>query len=253
VKYFPAVLLRPFIAAFLLTTWLGAAPPDDRSFRVIRTVEPRFPDALVRRGIYAGEASVVMLVDGGGRLADWLLTSYSHPQFGREATEALRQWRFEPAQRGGQPIGVRSEMVFSFQVSGLVLSVTSADFTERLQDRPARPPIRRVCPPHELDAPVATVRTVQPLWPQELDPGINEVNVVLDFYIDEQGRPRMPVVIRSDNAAFDFAAIEALSHWQFVPPTRGGMPVIVRATQAFRFGLRVRRGESDGVGERESE
>ena len=64
---------------------------------------------------------------------------------------------------------------------------------------------------------------------------MQEGQVVLDFYIDEQGRPRMPVVTHSDDDALNLAAVEALSHWRFVPPTRNGVPVMVRAKQSFRF------------------
>jgi TonB family protein len=203
--------------------------------KVIRTVEPRFPDALLARGIYEGEARVVLLVDADGRLADWLLTSYSHPYFAREATEALRQWRFEVARRDGQPIEVRTEMVFSFQASGMVVSLSASDLAERFQRLGEDRSTRKLCRPNELDRPITPTRTVAPLWPAGWPAPMKEARAVLDFYIDEEGRPRMPVVTQSDDDALNFAAVEALSHWRFQPPTRKGLPVLVRATQPFRF------------------
>jgi hypothetical protein len=51
----------------------------------------------------------------------------------------------------------------------------------------------------------------------------------------------MPVVAEADDLALALPAVEALSHWQFEPPTRHGEPVIVRARQAFRFTPRPAR------------
>lgn len=223
------------MAALLLAGPLFAAAPGIEPLRVIQTVEPRFPDGLTHRGIYEGEARVVLLVDAEGRLADWLLTSYSHPFFGREATEALRQWRFEAARRNGEPIDVRTEMVFTFQVTGLIVSVSPADFAEKLQRPGIDTSTQRVSRSRDLDTPVTPLQAVAPLWPDELDPAVKEARVILDFYIDEEGRPRMPVVVQSDHDALNFAAVEALSHWRFTPPTRKGIPVLVRAQQSFRF------------------
>lgn len=226
----------PVIALLLLLAGPGwAEPADVQPLRIIRTVEPRFPDLLSRRGVYEGEARVVVHIDAEGRLADWLLTSYSHPFFGREATEVLRQWRFEPARRNGEAIGVRTEMVFGFQTSGMVISVTTGDLMERLHRRGNQTAVHRVSQPHELDEPIAALQRVAPLWPEDFTPAEREARVTVDFYIDEEGRPRMPVVVQSDDEALNFAAIEAISHWRFAPPLRQGAPVMVRARQSFRF------------------
>ena len=82
---------------------------------------------------------------------------------------------------------------------------------------------------------MTALRTVAPLWPDDLQPALKEARVALDFYIDEEGRPRMPVIAHTDDDALNFAAVEALSHWRFMPPMRKGVPVLVRARQSFRF------------------
>jgi hypothetical protein len=65
--------------------------------------------------------------------------------------------------------------------------------------------------------------------------------VVLDFYIDTEGRPRMPVVLSAAHDVYAIAAMEALLQWRFAPPTRQGRPAIVRATQQFSFAARSPR------------
>lgn len=216
-------------------------PPGVELPRIIQTVEARFPDLLAQRGIYDGEARVVMLIDAEGRLADWLLLSYSHPLLGREATDLLGRWKFEPARRHGEPIDARVDLKFSFQASGMVVSIYGPDMAERLQLTPQRV-IQRVCLPQELDTPLKPLRQVRPLWPAEFD-GDQEARIALEFFVDEEGRPRMPVVRQTDHDALVLPAIEALSHWRFEPPTRGGAPVLVRAVQSFRFHRRPSGGE----------
>ena len=220
---------------WLLAASALAASTRTQPLRVVQTVEARFPDALAQRGIYEGAAKVVLLVDSEGRLADWLLTSYSHPLIAREATEALRQWRFEPARRGGEPVDVRTEMRFAFSATGMILSLSPVDFAEKFERTGPDQAVERLCRPSELDQPITPERTVAPLWPSDWKTPLSEGRVTLDFYIDDEGRPRMPAVVQTDDDVLNFPAVEALSHWRFVPPTRRGEPVMVRATQVFRF------------------
>lgn len=222
-----------FTFAWMVGSALAA--PDVQPLRIIQTVEARFPDGLTQRGIYEGEVRIALMVDADGQLADWLLISYTHPFFAREATEALRRWRFEPARREGEPVGVRTHLTIGFQATGMVVNLSPVDLPLQFQRYKEDTTTVRICGPTELDGPVTAVRTVMPLWPEGWNESTAEARAVVDFYIDDEGRPRMPVVVRSDDTALNFPAIEALSHWRFAPPTRNGQPVIVRAAQTFRF------------------
>jgi hypothetical protein len=51
--------------------------------------------------------------------------------------------------------------------------------------------------------------------------------VLLDFFIDETGRPRMPVVVQASDTLFAAAAVDALDQWRFTAPTRRRQPVAV--------------------------
>jgi len=202
--------------------------------QIIQTVEARFPDALAQRGIYEGEARIVLWIDAHGVLADWLLASCTHPLIGREATEVLPQWRFKPARSDGEPTDARVTLTFGFRASGMIVSINGPELWDRLTP-PADNLIERVCRPQDLDAPVAVLKAVRPLWPADWKSDAREGRVLLDFFIDENGRARMPVVAEADDPALGPAAIEALSHWEFAAPTRRGEPVIVKARQSFKF------------------
>ncbi len=236
-------IVRTALALGLLAGgWAHAAaresrPAGEQSFRIIQTVQPEFPRNVDTMSLTAGEARIVFVIDQEGRLDDLLVASYTHPSFADEAVRVLRAWRYEPARQFGEPIGVRASMSFRFEAKGQVISTLAIDTMTAMFTALAGPSVvDRVAKPDELDAPVSATTIVRPRHPglgRRND--LSEGRVVLDFYIDEEGRPRMPVVLSSDDSAFAEAAVAALTGWRFVPPTRRGRPVIVRVQQAFEF------------------
>jgi TonB family protein len=60
--------------------------------------------------------------------------------------------------------------------------------------------------------------------------------VIVDFFIDENGKLRMPAIQRADHDELASLAVAAMLQWKFEPPTRQGVPVLVRAKQVFHFG-----------------
>ncbi len=221
---------------------LGAAqerrPHGEQMFRIIQTTTPDFPRNVDTMLMSTGEARLVFSVDQEGKLSDLLVASYTHRSFGAEAERALRSWRYEPALQYGEPIAVRASMTFRFESKGQVVSTMAIDTMSAMFAAIGGQILhRRVATPDEIDAPVRLIKTVQPRHPgmgQRND--LSAGRVVVDYYIDEEGRPRMPVILSSDDSAFAEAAVDALLEWRYLPPTRRGSPVIVRVQQAFEFG-----------------
>lgn len=213
------------------------APAADavRAPVMIQTVTPQFPVSLMNSGIYDGEARIIVVIDAVGHLTDWIIRSYSHPILARDAVEALRQWRFEPGQVNGQPVDTRTEIVFSFRVTGIITTVNSGDIAERIEKAVGNREVRHVCPASELDEPIKILRAVRPLGLPPSDASRLGGRAVVDFYIDDEGLTRMPVVKQADDEVFADAAIEAISHWRFAVPMHNGIPVITHAVQSFRF------------------
>jgi TonB family protein len=78
---------------------------------------------------------------------------------------------------------------------------------------------------------------VNPVYPNQLAKG-GGGRVSVGFYIDEQGRVRMPSVSIETNEANEelaAAAVTAVSQWQFETPTCKSRPVLVLAQQEFSF------------------
>lgn len=209
----------------------GAITPP----KIIQTVEARFPLALEKSTIPRGDVTLLISIGPDGKLRDTLVLAYSHEEFAREAKDVLSAWRFEPAQMDGKPIGCRVTLNMEFTTKAHVVDLFPVDTLAALIHRPDQFTGRKlVAEPAELDQPLAIVRGTQP---QLAAPPANgpEGRAVVEFYVDTEGRARVPVVLESTDPVFTDAALRALGDWQFSVPMRSGEPVIVRTRQEFVF------------------
>jgi TonB family protein len=228
-------LVRFLVFSFAVSASLGGA--QSTPLRIEQTVEPRFPHALSLSHITEGEARVVVNIDANGKLVDWLVTGYTDKAFANEAVSMLKLWRYEAPTENGRPIGVRTELRFEFEARGRVVSLMAIDTPEVLLKQMGIGPhyTAAVYGLQELDQPVAPINPTSPLYPAQPVSAKQRQTVVVDFYVDEKGQPRMPVVVNSSHDHFSNAAVDALNRWRFTAPTRGGRPVSVRVRQEFIF------------------
>src|SRR6188768_1421511 len=203
---------------------------------IIQTSEAHFPHSLSLTPVYRGTAEVIINIDADGKLVDLLVSRYSRIEFAQEAETTLREWRYQPARRDGEPTGARFLVKFDFSARGKVATLTVFDTLESRMNL-AHPGIVTdiVCASRDLDRPLKPVSTVTPRHPGQLPDTNRDATVVLDYLIDETGRPRMPVVLEATRDGFAVEAVDALSQWRFTPPTRDGRPVAVQVRQEFVF------------------
>ena len=205
--------------------------------RIEQTVEGQFPVSLTFTTITSGEVRVMINIDSDGKLADLMVTGYSHPAFAEEAVSLLKHWRYSPAAVDGHPVGVRLELKIDFVATGRVISLTALESANSLTQR-MRPNTlsKMVCTPGELDHPIEVLQAVNPPHPGKSEHAPQPAGAtLLDFYVDEQGQIRMPVVMETTNESYAQAAVSALNQWRFSAPTRQGKPVAVRVQQKFVF------------------
>lgn len=220
--------------------WLSAAPAglwDDRGVKVVQTLEMRFPASLLLEGITQGQVRAVLEVDASGKLEDFLVTGYTHRELAHELQRSLSTFEFEPARQRGAPVRCRFEVLFSFEAHGAVVSIAPmSTVNAHLRSVLSEPMVAQTARMTELDQPLAIVEQISPSHPGwVLSPPVASGRVQIDFYIDGDGRPRMPVVLRATREEFAAAAVDALLRWRFAPPTREGRPVAVRVVQEFVF------------------
>jgi protein TonB len=79
-------------------------------------VTPPYPESARRLGIQ-GVAQLRFEVLPTGRVGSILVDrSAGHPDLDRAAVDAVRQWRFEPARRGSEPVAVWVTLPVRFEL-----------------------------------------------------------------------------------------------------------------------------------------
>lgn len=195
-----------------------------------------YPRVAANRSIDSGWASVAIEVDETGTLVDQLVTGYSHSIFAEAATTLLRASTFEPATEDGQPIAVRMEVPIEFETSGIRISSDWDAIVDMYLNRTGpREREYRIASMADLDGIPVPEAIKEPVFSHDLArQGIVGV-VKIDFYIDDEGKVRMPAIIESDFPVLGQLAIDAVRTWRFQSPHRNGRAVAVRAVQEFRF------------------
>ena len=228
-------LLRCFAASVLCTAAVAFA--KNTPVLIEQTVEARFPVSLTYTPITHGEARVMINIDADGKLADLMVTGYTHPAFAKEATSLLRLWRYSPATVNGEPVGVRLELLINFETRGRVISMTAIETTDSFMQRIVPVELTKlVCRANDLDHPIEVLHAESPIHPGKVQPASDPSgSALVDFYVDETGATRMPVVLETTDPRYAEAAVGALGQWRFSSPTKAGRPVAVRVQQRFVF------------------
>jgi len=223
---------------------LGAAFPtanarteenmNNLSFR--RYQEPLFPNVLKVDGITAGFVEILVDINEDGSIADWLPVRASHPQFLRSIEYAIDEWAFDPPVIDGKPAPVVQRFTFNFSHEGIVL--ISGNLTEVFLNRLTRDHqlYNFVVSMKELDQIPEPIAIVRPLINPDIPLEERQGTVVVQFFIDREGKVRIPVVKQmAAHRGLAQAAFAAIQQWKFKPPTVHGQPVVVEVQQAFHF------------------
>jgi TonB family protein len=239
-KLFNARLLSTLslLTAILVSVSLCSAQtdPDNMPLTIIKKVEPQFPSKYNNTAVTSGYAKVIVHIDAGSQMDDSLLIECSELEFGDAALEAINGWVFQAPTRGGVPSSTTQEFIFNFSSQGGVVSQSSLDdVIQEVSGAPTGKMAYEVSRLKDLDSIPAPIKIESPSYPQSLIKDQVKGSVTVEFYIDESGKIRMPVVLEADKVEFAAEAIVAVKQWRFVSPLKGGKPVKVKVKQAFNF------------------
>jgi TonB family protein len=192
-----------------------------------------YPASMTYEGVYSGEVRAVVSVSDKGELTDCLITGYTQEAFAEVALAALKRWKYHPAQVRGEPRASRAEIVFEFRDQGVIVqSLPGAIIRRAFYSAIDEQFVYKPCRLRDLDRIPVPVHVVTPAVNATKD----EHKVVVSFYIDEEGRVRMPAVDREyADDLYAAASVAAVEQWRFEPPLRKGKPVLVSAQQEFNF------------------
>jgi len=231
--YFAAIFMLASVLPVMAV--LPTTDPDyDAGLRINQTEPAVFPTGALLRGVHSGKVRLVVSVDTEGKLVDYLVVAYTDEIFVSSAVRALKTWTYEPAKVRGRPRASRADLAFVYK-GDMVVAVQNADYSFLQgifgQLYKFEPSVLR-----DLDHIPVPLHVVTPMIPEGVL-AAGEVRVVtVEFYIDQEGKVRVPSVSREQvDDQLAAAAVEAVEKWRFEPPMRKGHPVLVLAQQDFRF------------------
>lgn len=88
----------------------------DQKPRAIFQAAPVFPNEMRGKKL-EGVVTVLFIVDTTGKVAQPRVEKSSHPAFEKPALAAVKQWKFEPAIKGGQRVPCKMRVPIRFQSS----------------------------------------------------------------------------------------------------------------------------------------
>ncbi len=198
--------------------------------------EPLFPVLLKSEGIFSGFVDIVVDINPDGTIEDWLPVRATHPDFVRSVEHAIRKWSFKPPMSNGKPTPLVVQMTINYSFEGVVLvsgNITDVYLNRLSRDREFYQPVARLS---DLDQIPEPVHIVPPRIPSDVPDDKIQGDVVVTFFIDQEGHVRIPIVTEiNGHRGLAVSAFMAIKEWEFKPPTVHGDPVLVKARQPFHF------------------
>jgi TonB family protein len=200
-------------------------------FGLARYVDPRFPVMAQEQGILAGLATMAISWDADGTPSDVVVLRANDPSFGEAARDAALQWRKAPG------AGAREVAVYElkFTTFGVVISRTNSVSARMAEQMAVDPQPLHVPSSTDLDAPLKAITQPMPAFPTAAKGRWDEGRVVVEFFVDENGRVRAPAVRESTAPEFTAEALNALQQWQYETPRKNGQPAVMTERWAFQF------------------
>jgi TonB family protein len=198
--------------------------------KIVRQVPPEYPPAL-RRNHVTGTVVVAFEVDESGTVRHPVVESSTNRGFEEAAILAVRQWKFQPALKAGQPVSMELKVPLEFN---------SPDFGWR-DGSEVTGSSEKMPPGFRYDTPPHTLLNALPVYPYELLRDNVTGSAQVGFVIGDTGRVIRTLVIKASRPEFGLALAAAVSKYEFEPALLNGKPTqaILNVVQPFSRGLPV--------------
>ncbi len=236
----PAMLMARLCAVAVLVAplVLGGSLSESTisQLKLTKYTEPEFPAGARMDGIPDGLVTLAIGRDAAGVPGDILVIDATDRRFAEAAVTAARTWRFAPVAPGTE---LPAELVrIGFRLKGVVYIAAHnqnkagllADYVAQKLREPVRIPELQslAVAPKALHQPM-------PAYPAALTGQALEGSVKMRFYIDEEGRVRLPQVIEATRPEFAAAAMVAVAQWRYDPPTKEAHRIVTAEHWSFKF------------------
>jgi TonB family protein len=188
---------------------------------IVTDVKPSYTPDAMRRGV-SGLVKLECIVETDGTVSGVRVVQPLDVDLDVTAAEALKQWRFKPGTREGNPVRVQIEVEMTF---------TTGNPSPRLDSVNVFKPGPGVTTPKVL-------KEVKPEYtPLAKTAGI-QGTVTIDCVVLPDGRVGATRVTQSLGPDLDREALNALRQWRFSPGERQGKPVPVQISVTISFTLK---------------
>ena len=224
--------------AVLGVTALAPAMTNEETaaaLKLSRFVLPDYPGMLRLQGVPDGETLIALSRAPDGKPRDVLALETTRPEFSRAAMDAVREWRFLPADASAGTATERPRLVrFLFKAGGVVMVPSQAPVVR--EKGVAAPSDYKPVLFSDLDRMPEAINQPLPAFPAALVGKTKSGEANVAFFVDEAGGVRVPVVSAATEPEFAKAALDTVAKWRYQPPVRAGRPVVAYETLVIQFG-----------------
>jgi len=202
-------------------------------------IDVQFPGHAVYEGVATGKATVGVMLDQTGRPLDFLLIRYTRDYFGKALLEEAKRRGYRPKRLGDTAVPGPFIFSYAFEPPQGLTHISSFEAAARRSEEIQGGAAFVYQPRREGELDGGRLEPTQvriPVLPARYaPPDKRPVKVLVSFYVDEQGRVRLPNVESVLAPELVAHALQALQQWAFKAPTIKAKPVLVRAMRAVTF------------------
>ena len=213
---------------FIVPPYSAAKQPQNFVPAKITHKEPAvYPQAMKRSGL-RGEVLLGFVITKEGNVSNVVVLNSNNPGFNEAAIEALKEWKFEPAQHDGKPEDAKMRLTIVF----------SKDYGARdfaTVEQPSKKDQDKLPEQYRYDVAPQPQGVLTPVYPyQQLRDKI-EGKVTVVFLINEDGKISDVKVMEATSPDMGQAMVAAVESFSFLPALKDGKPTstIMKMAQVF--------------------
>lgn len=228
-------------------------PPDAARTLLVNRVAPIYPP-LARQARIQGTVILDIIITKTGEISDVKLVS-GHPMLAPAAIDAVKQWRYRPYEKDGEPVDVKTTVQVNFRLAGdPPVQGVAGDAPGGLPPGGIGSVSRDVDPvsvcedagDNSLPKRVRVSRGVMkglliskqpPVYPEEARTAHIEGTVLMAMEISRDGSV-CRIMLISGHPLLAPAAIDAVKQWKYRPYVLNGQPIEVETQAQVNFTLR---------------
>jgi hypothetical protein len=220
-----------FTLASLACSSLFAQKAEEPLFQTFVTPQVVHSDFLDVNGKAA--VRIAVLIDEMGKVDDWIALETDDQPLVSAISRVIGDWRFTPRSLNGQTSWSYRELTLNFAQQGGIVTLTPLTAAQKFYGT-LNESTRLAIPYVELGKEPKIKNAQAPAVPRDWVGQRQQLNVSIEYFIDAEGKVRMPMV-QSSNADDRVTALimEALMRWEYEPATFRGRQVATKVVTPF--------------------